>query len=472
MKTHRTWHGVRMRRIAIGADFDAPPWPLTLPAAWDDAAAQGLAALLAEQERPQRAGHIVAMTEFWLSPLEPALADALRHLLLRRQGAPGETVWTGQEAARVAFILNLPAFLDDASGFVVPDFVAAIDTAMAALPVLAPRARVFEIAIADLHGLLSRLGIDYAAAAARDIARALTALLRARTDSAPAEHAPPARSAIPDLAEAAGTIRAFPTRHRFEVAILPPGPVDAVLGVETGGIAPAFSPIGASGGLSRAARGWLGVSGMTGEEALAVLLAGGAPFPPVTAQAHLAMHDAVAAFARVMPPRPVVLEGPAPRAPRRELPGRRAGYTQRASVGGHRVFLRTGEYDDGSLGEITINPLKEGPAFRGLMDSFATAVSIGLQHGVPLDAYVEAFIQTRFGPGGLVDGDPAVRQASSVLDYTFRHLAMNYLGRRDLPEAEIEEIEPAAESGPLLPMDLPAEGSPRARRRALRLVSR
>ena len=166
---------------------------------------------------------------------------------------------------------------------------------------------------------------------------------------------------------------------------------------------------------------------------------------------------------------------PAP-ARRRELPGRRSGYTQKASVGGHKLFLRTGEYDDGSLGEIFVALHKEGAAFRGLMDNFALAVSLGLQHGVPLERFVEAFTFTRFGPAGAVDGDPAVGAATSLLDYAFRHLAANYLGRRDIPEAEIEEADTvghgARDQSPLLPLDLPAEASPRARRRGLRVVSR
>jgi hypothetical protein len=176
-----------------------------------------------------------------------------------------------------------------------------------------------------------------------------------------------------------------------------------------------------------------------------------------------------------MPAPPVPLRSPAPPASRRDLPGRRAGYSQKASVGGHKLFLRTGEYDDGTLGEISIALHKEGAAFRGLMDNFALAVSLGLQHGVPLEAFVEAFTFTRFGPAGAVDGDPAVHAATSLLDYTFRHLAANYLGRRDIPEAEVEESDTvgkgARDQSPLLPLELPADASPRARRRALRVVS-
>jgi ribonucleoside-diphosphate reductase alpha chain len=110
------------------------------------------------------------------------------------------------------------------------------------------------------------------------------------------------------------------------------------------------------------------------------------------------------------------------------------------------------------------------------MDAFSGAVSLGLQHGVPLEAYVEALTFTRFGPSGVVEGDPGVGRATSLLDYVFRHLAGNYLGRRDMPEAEIEEVDTPGhgtrDPSPLLPLDLPTEtASPRARRRALKVVS-
>jgi hypothetical protein len=176
-----------------------------------------------------------------------------------------------------------------------------------------------------------------------------------------------------------------------------------------------------------------------------------------------------------MPARPEPMRQPLHAARRRELPPRRAGYTQKAAVGGHRLYVRTGEYDDGTLGEVFVALHKEGAAFRGLMDNFAIAVSLGLQHGVPLEAYVEAFTFTRFGPAGAVEGDPAVAHATSLLDYTFRHLAANYLGRHDIPEAEVEEADTVGngsrDHAPLLPLELPAE-SPRARRRGFRLVSK
>jgi ribonucleoside-diphosphate reductase alpha chain len=125
---------------------------------------------------------------------------------------------------------------------------------------------------------------------------------------------------------------------------------------------------------------------------------------------------------------------------RAKLPGRRKGYTQKATVGGHKVYLRTGEYEDGQLGEIFIDMHKEGAAFRSLMNNFAIAISLGLQYGVPLEEYVEAFTFTRFEPAGLVQGNEAIKNATSILDYIFRELAVSYLERHDLAHVDPSEI--------------------------------
>ncbi len=117
---------------------------------------------------------------------------------------------------------------------------------------------------------------------------------------------------------------------------------------------------------------------------------------------------------------------------RRRLPDRRKGYIQKASVGGHKVYLHTGEYEDGELGEIFLDMHKEGAAFRSLMNNFAVAISIGLQHGVPLEEFVDAFVFTRFEPAGEVIGNEAIRSATSILDYVFRELGVSYLGRDEL----------------------------------------
>ena len=118
------------------------------------------------------------------------------------------------------------------------------------------------------------------------------------------------------------------------------------------------------------------------------------------------------------------------------MPDRRGGYTQKAVIGGHKVYLRTGEYDDKTIGEIFIDMHKEGAAFRSLMNNFAIAVSLGLQHGVPLEEYVDAFTFTRFEPNGPVVGHANIKMATSILDYIFRELAVSYLGRYDLAQVQ------------------------------------
>jgi ribonucleoside-diphosphate reductase alpha chain len=125
---------------------------------------------------------------------------------------------------------------------------------------------------------------------------------------------------------------------------------------------------------------------------------------------------------------------------RDRLPGRRKGYTQKAVVGGHKVYLRTGEYDDGKLGEIFIDMHKEGAALRAMMNNFAIAVSVGLQYGVPLEEYVDAFTFTKFEPAGQVQGNESIKNATSILDYIFRELAVSYLGRNDLAHVEASEL--------------------------------
>jgi ribonucleoside-diphosphate reductase alpha chain len=125
---------------------------------------------------------------------------------------------------------------------------------------------------------------------------------------------------------------------------------------------------------------------------------------------------------------------------REKLPGRRKGYTQKAIVGGHKVYLRTGEYDDGRVGEIFIDMHKEGAALRAMMNNFAIAVSVGLQYGVPLEEFVDAFTFTKFEPAGMVQGNDSIKNATSILDYVFRELAVSYLGRNDLAHVEPSEF--------------------------------
>ena len=117
---------------------------------------------------------------------------------------------------------------------------------------------------------------------------------------------------------------------------------------------------------------------------------------------------------------------------RRLLPDRRRGFTQKARIGGHKIYLHTGEYKDGSLGEIFLDMNKEGATLGGIMNCFAIAVSLGLQHGVPLGKYVDAFTFTKFEPAGMVQGSEYIKMSTSPLDYIFRELAVRYDGRKDL----------------------------------------
>jgi ribonucleoside-diphosphate reductase alpha chain len=433
MRVHRTWHGTRTRRIEIGADQDSPLRLVTLPAAWEDHAAAALAALAPGTGPVTLAG----ASATWASGLGPDLEKRVLRLLLLRRATPTEAIWSGRAADDPGFVLNLPGFLTSDGQFDVEAFGAAVETAIEALVVMAPTARDLSIGMADLSRLLAALGLRYDSEPARDVARCLAAVLRGHADAASARSGeagalrsvyPPAPSqcVVPGLAEAAQLARTEGTpRHLVTTAIRMAGAAEALLGVETGGIAPCFAWVSEDGDLTRTARAWLGARGMSGERALAIQLSGGSPFPVFDDATHGFMHDAVAPFMHRMPPRPVTLAVQSASVVKRELPGRRRGYTHQASLAGHKVLLRTGEYDDGSLGEIVIALSKESAAF---------------------------------------------------LDYAFRNLAANYLGRRDIPAAEFEPADTVGDGhrdqSPLLPLDLPAEASPRARRRNLRVVGR
>jgi len=141
----------------------------------------------------------------------------------------------------------------------------------------------------------------------------------------------------------------------------------------------------------------------------------------------------------------------------RRMPMRRHGFTQEADVGGHKVVIKTGEYEDGTLGELHIDMYKEGASFRGLMNGFASAITTGLQHGVPLEEFVEAFTFTRFEPAGIVAGDPQIKQATSVLDYVFRVVGNEYLGREDLVHVKnVQRTHPQA-MRPVKPVHVDAD---------------
>ena len=500
--TSRAWQGIRLRRLAAIADPDGSPRQVAMPAAWEDPAGNALSALAPGTGARSAAAAAAA----WIEPIALhasecgitiPLAGPLHALLLQRRGAPTAAIWQGT-AQPAGFVLNLPAFYDPGHGFDLAGFADAAGLAALALALANPAARRLAVGMADLALLLAQIGVEYDSDDARDIGAGLASLLRARTELASADlaarlgtvcraataPAPPAATALPGLAEAARAAHtqaaACPDRrHLVTTAITAAAEPEALLGVETGGIAPAFSPLTDTGGLSRTARAVLDARGMTAEAALAAMLGGQVMFPPVAPAAHAAMHDAVAPHMHAMPPRPALLAAVAD-VVRTVLPTRHGGYTQRATVGGHRLYLRTGEYADGRLGEIAVGLHKEGPAFRGLMDSFANAVSLGLQHGVPLEAFVDAFTMTRFGPAGIVEGDAGVARATSLLDYMFRNLAANYLPGVAIPEADVEDDQAgdaSSDRAPLLPLGWPnrhasSQDGSGTRRGALRLVAK
>ncbi len=494
------WDGLALRRTSAAPEEDAPPRRVALPEAWDDEAAAALAALA------PGAGPVVLprLAERWIAPIAararklglvedgPRLAQALRLLLLSRRGAPGASLWQG-EARAPRFVLNLPAFLIPDGGFDHEAYAEAVTLGVVALDAAtgakAPR---LSVGFADLAGLLAGLGLAYDSAEGRATAAAIAALTRGAAEAASGELAdrlgarepvmllapePPAETPVPGLAAAARAAldRAAGSaglRHQALVALAPPDAVERLLGAETGGLAPAPGPTH----LAIDAEGWVAevptqAARRIGAERAATLLA------PVSHAAWISMAQAVAPFLHAAPPLPVTEAAPARPAPatNRGDARRGGGAVWRVTVGGHRVVLRTAEDAAGRLAEVTVALSKEGAAYRSLMEAFMVSVSLGLVQGVALDRYVEAFAYTRFGPAGAVEGDPAIRRATSVLDWVFRKLALEYLGRRDLEDPSDADCAPdatghAAEQLPLLALDLPEAPSPRARRRGLRLV--
>jgi ribonucleoside-diphosphate reductase alpha chain len=497
-KTDKSWHGIRQAVFAGHADPDAAKRDVKIPASWGAGAADALAGML-----PGTGAIDIALAaETWIAPMaaraetagiSSGMGAALHALVAARQASPTAGVWQNKAVGQPGFVFNVNAFLDETGGFDIAGFGDAVRLAVTALTLGTPSAHQLSLGFTDLNMFLARLGLEYDSGAARDSAVMLTAFMSAQADMASAAllargTAPgypvtsaklPEGCAVPGLkaatvlaqaaARAAGT-----RRHEALLGFSAEPAVEALLGAEVRNFAPAISPLDAEGKLSLWAQQKLSAQGLSAEAALAKMLGGEDIFVPVRPMAHGAMHDALEPMVAQMPERPAAPMQARRKSNREILPARRSGYTQKASVGGHKLFLSTGEYGNGKLGEIFIALHKEGSAFRGLMDSFAIAVSIGLQHGVNLEDYVEAFTFTRFGPAGAVEGDPAVLAATSMIDYVFRNLAVNYLGQTNLapatPEAADSVGDGAADRAPLLPLDLP-EPAPRERRRNLKLVS-
>ena len=495
------WEGLALRRTRAGADPDADPRAVAVPADWDNGAAEALAAL-APGEGPVA---LPRLAEAWirraaargrkLGVLDSAesagrFAAALRALLLARRAAPGAGTWANDPKLEPRFVLNLPAFLDG-DGFDSVGYAAAVRLGVTALEILGgSKATRLRLGFADLAGLLAGLGLDYESPEAHATAAALAALTRGTAEAASGDlaeglgarepvaltwPAPPESTPVPGLAEAAraaldAAAAAPGLRHAALLALSPPDAVEALLGAETGGFAPAAAPTR----LLPTEDG--GVAELPTRAALRAGEAASRLLAPRGPEARAAMEAVLRPWLTTTPAAaPASAPRPAPK-PRPAAQGHAPngrGAVWRVTIGGHRVTLRTLEGATG-LEEISLALAKDGAAFRAVLDALCHSVTVGLAAGVSLDDYVQSFAYTRFGPAGVVEGDPAIHRASSVLDWAFRRLALDHLGGRVLPDPSEEECGAehpgtAAQQLPLLP-DLPSTPAPAARRRALRLV--
>ncbi len=403
-RASRLWHGVRLRPVTARSDPDAAARTAWIPFTWDDAAADALCAIAADL--PTR---IDTLADEWLRPLPTLLAAELHTLLLTRRVAPLERSWHGEPDG---FALNLARFHEP--GFGVDG--AALTAATRAIGAATTYLGGGTLVLCDLDGLLALERLDYAAPAARAFA-------------------------VDVVRHVADIGSKLTVRARL------PGPTEALLGAETGGVAPAFSPLRPDGGLSRAAQARVAGAGMTTEAALAAVLAGTDLFAPPSDAARTAMHAALSPCMTLPKPLPAL---PLPET-RRELPSHAAGLARRVTIGGQRVFLRTGDYADGRPGEVTITVPQASPAARGWAEAFGHVLSLGLQHGVPVEEVALALANVRFGPAGAVEGDAAIRRATSPADYLARALAAAYAPHLALPEPDHE----ANEEPPLLPLEMP-----------------
>jgi len=489
------WQGHKLITLAASPDPDSDKVAVRLPEGFGRSAAEALAGLYLGQARVD----LPIAVEAWIAPIaaravtsgiEGDIAGGLRALIATRRAAPCARIWRNRAGGVPGFCLNLAAFLDADDELDLTALGAATRLAVTALTLAAPNETKLGLGFTDLNLLLARLGLPYESAMARDVAVVLSAFIAAQADLASARlnhgahgfaiTAPKLPDSLPlpgllgeTKAAQAQAQNAGQRRHESLLGFVCEPEIEALLGSEAINFAPAFSPLSPEGGLANWLKARLAAEGLTAEQALAAQLSGEELFALPRTGAQSAMAEGLKPFFAYLPSVAAPLAAPSART-RETLPARRTGYTQKVSVGGHKLFLSTGEYHNGKLGEIFIALHKEGAAFRGLMDAFAISVSIGLQHGVDLKDYVEAFTFTRFGAAGVVEGDTAVPAATSMLDYVFRNLAVNYLGQTNLPPATLEEAdtigEGAAERAPLLPLDLPVP-APRERRKALKLVS-
>ncbi|WP_431283494.1 hypothetical protein ACQW02_01415 [Humitalea sp. 24SJ18S-53] len=491
------WTGLALRRTRAGADPDSEPRRIALPAHWDDAAAAALAAL-APGDGPVS---LPSLAEAWIGGLATrgrrlgvldsdaaaeALAADLRALVLARRGAPGAAIWRRDPRAMPRFVLNLPAFLDGAGGFDLEAYADAVETGVLALEIAGGgKAGRLALGFCDLSGLLAALGLPYGGAEARQVAAGIAALTRgaaeacsgrlaaqlgAREPVALLWPAPPGQTSVPGLAAAAraaldAAAMAPGLRHAVIFALTPPDAAEALLGAETGGLAPAAGPTRPVWDSSGRILDLPTAAALRAGDRAAMLLGA------ADEAARAAMEAAVGPFLHALPPAPPATARAPAAAPRRAPPPKIGGTIWRATVGGQRVAMKVATGPTGLPIEIGFTVPREASLLRAMLDATAEAVGVGLSMGVPLAEYVDCYAYAPFGPGGPVEGDPTIRRATSVLDWAFRRLAADLLGRTDLPDPGEEATpEETSAAGPMLPLDLPQAPSPIGRRRAFRLV--
>lgn len=489
MKAHLHWNGVHMRTLQISTDPDSTLLrSVTLPSAWGDNTAQALAQLSPTSDGPIRLSSEAAR---WVDmidatpPLLGAVKDtpspgrSLSYLLLMRQMAPNTALWQRQPDEQPGFVLRLSSFVQD--GIFSPEhFVACLKLACDSLRRLAafhhaeqsgelplfddqnaqisPQKPAGILLLTDLDACLAAIGLDYDSHEAQQLARAITHLTRVVAHAG--TRTPTSLLSIPEFPEfervATSMTTAFATRSDLapiETGFSSPGPTDALLEVESCGLAPIFSLLDDNGHLRPSTLNRLAHKGLTPEKALALALGGTSPLPHTNSQAHAHMQKQLHDLCDYLPPLPEPdtekLISRLERGVKRRLPMRQGGFSQRASIGGHRLFMRTSEFEDGSLSGLTLSPPRESPMARGLMECLSQAVSIGLQFGTPLEAFVDQFAYTRFGPCGTVEGDPVATYATSMLDYAFRALSEAYLGHH-MPDAPTDQAKNEA-NAPMLP---------------------
>lgn len=526
MKAQHFWNSVRMRNLQTAIDPDAPLYSVTIPEDWENNAATAILELCPEHQldvSPIKADILIAN---WVFPLceqtDQFTVEDWEHILLHRQACPNASIWKNDTSQKLGITINLAAFASAEAGFDARAYRHVLEIAGHTLRILyrqqanfmngelpfteltesidkqsqnkqfdlTPQPSAGIIYLSNLDACLAQLGFDYDSHDGRDIACCLAcfATLLANAGCG-ADFLPlsPDWNALPELTSTAKDIWALASEEpasrleRIDTSFsLPGNPTDLLLGSEACGLAPIFSPLREDGLLNFSTLARLAHKGLTLESALAASLAGEQLLTPPSQQAHYAMHQALAGFVTHMPARPNQITYPLSqkamltRGTKRPLPPRRKGITQKASIAGRGLFLRTGEYEDGTLGEISITPTKESAMVKGLLDSLSQAVSIGLQYGAPLQDYVSHFAYSRFGIAGTVEGDPNALYATSFLDYSFRVLSDVYLNE-SLADAP-NNLHVGEDMVPMLPLELPEDdetppSSPHPRNRKFKLVS-